>query len=209
MSSERHLSMDNADIWLRVSTEDQNPENQLAECKRFAEHRGWNVRKIWRTHFSGWKGEIPEKKELLNDVRLGKTKHVIVWALDRWTRKGAEDLMRDWKFLDSHGVSLHSVREEFLDFFNMAGIGEYLREFVLKILAWQANLESLKKSERVRAAYKRKKLRGELGNWGKHKIRVNVKKAVELRKSGMSFSKIAKELGISRSYAHKICNKFI
>jgi len=190
-------------IYLRVSTSDQDEENQLKECKRFCKSRGWKISDVFRDKGkSAFKGEQEAKDELLSDARKGKYDHIVVWALDRWTREGAQKLIEDINRLESWNVKLHSVQEEFLDQFNMEGeLGNILREFIQKILAWQAEMESKKKGERVKAAYQRKKERNENKDWGRPEADFDVLKAKELReKEGKSWRKIAEELDTDVSY---------
>ncbi|MBI1744299.1 recombinase family protein, partial [Candidatus Acetothermia bacterium] len=102
------------------------------------------------------------------DARAGEFKHIVVWALDRWTRQGSEVLIRDLNDLSLWGVKLHSVQEDFLDSFNVEGeLGAILRRFISEVLAWQARLEAIKLSDRVKAAYNRKREAGELADWGR------------------------------------------
>lgn len=181
----------------------RDEENQLRECKRFCETREWTIEHVFKDKGkSAFKGEQEAKDNILSHARKGEFNHIVVWALDRWTREGAQKLIEDINRLESWNVKLHSVQEEFLDQFNMKGeLGKILREFIQKILAWQAEMESKKKGERVKAAYQRKKERNENENWGRPEVNFDVLKAKELReKEGMSWRKIADELDTDVSY---------
>jgi DNA invertase Pin-like site-specific DNA recombinase len=189
--------MNKAALLLRVSSEDQEEENQLEQCRTFAKSRNWDIVEIYRENISAWRStDRPEKNRLMKDARQGKFNHIVVWALDRWTRKGAEALIKELNRLDQWNVQLHSVQEDFLDNFNMSGeLGEIIREFLSKIVAWQAQLESKRKSERVKAAYRRKKDKGELNGWGRKKAKFNIDRAIELRvDEGLGWRSIAEKL---------------
>ncbi len=172
-----------AAILLRVSSEEQEEENQREQCVQFAESRGWTIEDIFTENISAWKAqERPTKNELMKRSRQGHYDHIVVWALDRWTRRGAEQLIAELNRLEQWNVKLHSVQEDFLDQFNMEGeLGRILREFIQKILAWQAQMESQRKSQRVKAAYRRMKESGDLNGWGREKTEFDVDRAIELR----------------------------
>ena len=81
--------------------------------------------------------------------------HVVVWALDRWTRKGGVELLREINLLTSYGVQLHSVQESFIDEINIPGeIGIHLRNFLIGFLGYTAMQESDKKSQRIKDSIK-------------------------------------------------------
>jgi DNA invertase Pin-like site-specific DNA recombinase len=70
--------------------------------------------------------------------------------LDRWTRKGGIELLKEINILASYQVQMHSVQESFLDEINIPGeIGVHLRNFLIGFLGYNAKIESKKKSERV------------------------------------------------------------
>ncbi len=202
--------MDLVDIWIRVSDANQTAKSQLPDIKQYIKHKGWQLRKTWVISHSGWKGEIPERKEIFKQARLGKFKHFVVWAIDRWTRKGADALMKDLKLFTDYGVQFHSIQESFLDYVNMPGVGEYLREFIIKLFAWQAEQESRKKSNRLRISYKQKKREahktGKPLKWGKRKKFKHPDKIIILKAYTRlkSIRKVGKELGVSKSYIHNV-----
>jgi DNA invertase Pin-like site-specific DNA recombinase len=75
-----------AAIYARVSTVDQEPENQLQELRRYAEARGWIGIEFVDRGISGAKDRRPALDQLLNAVRRRKVNVVIVWSLDRLGR---------------------------------------------------------------------------------------------------------------------------
>ncbi|MBI1741528.1 recombinase family protein [Candidatus Acetothermia bacterium] len=138
---------------------------------------------------------------------------MVVWALDRWTRQGSEVLIRDLNDLSLWGVKLHSVQEDFLDSFNVEGeLGAILRRFISEVLAWQAQLEAIKLSDRVKAAYNRKREAGELADWGRPAIELDhaaVKAKYDetrsLRKTAEYFSQFVK--GCSHQTIRRLLQK--
>lgn len=74
-------------LYLRVSTDTQDEENQLPELERRAKIEGWNVVRIYRDHgVSGSRARRPELDELLADARSGKLKVVAAWSASRFGR---------------------------------------------------------------------------------------------------------------------------
>jgi DNA invertase Pin-like site-specific DNA recombinase len=73
-------------IYVRVSKEDQHPENQILELEEYAENRGYNIYHVYVDRISGSKDSRPALNELMIDARNRKFDAVIVWKLDRLGR---------------------------------------------------------------------------------------------------------------------------
>ncbi|MBI1743548.1 recombinase family protein [Candidatus Acetothermia bacterium] len=189
-----------AAIYLRVSTEDQNESNQLGACQKFCEARGWAIVHVYKDQLSAYQVDVERLhyETCKQAARQGTFQHIVIWAIDRWTRQGAAALMQDMNDLARWGVQLHSVRESFLDAFNIEGeLGEILRRFIAEMMAWQAQLESIKLSERVKAAYTRKRETGDLDNWGRPALELD-REAVKAKYAELeSLRKTAEHFGCS------------
>jgi DNA invertase Pin-like site-specific DNA recombinase len=100
-------------IYARVSTQDQRPENQVRDLKRFAKDRGLNIIKLYQEKASAAANRTtgrPQFQKLLDDVRKRKTDAVLVWKLDRLARSTRELLNRLEEFR-TLGVELLSYTE--------------------------------------------------------------------------------------------------
>src|SRR5688500_7293475 len=76
-----------AGIYARVSTFEQEPENQLRELRRYVEARGWTAAaEFVDKGLSGAKDSRPALNELLRDAKKRKLDIVICWRLDRLGR---------------------------------------------------------------------------------------------------------------------------
>jgi resolvase-like protein len=75
-------------IYARVSTLDQEPENQLPELRDDAAARGWSAEYTDRG-VSGAKDSRPALDRLLADARRRKLDVVLCWRLDRIGRNSA------------------------------------------------------------------------------------------------------------------------
>lgn len=71
-------------LYLRVSTLEQEPENQRRELATYLEARGWTLTHEYCDHgVSGAKERRPALDELLRDARRRRFDAVAVWSLDR------------------------------------------------------------------------------------------------------------------------------
>ena len=79
-------------IWARVSTDEQETGNQLAELRQWADRRGLDVAAEYVVDgASAWKGKHREQlAAALADARLGRYDVLLVWSLDRISREGVD-----------------------------------------------------------------------------------------------------------------------
>lgn len=149
-------------IWARVSTTDQFTENQLAVLRVWARDRGLDVVAEFVTEDSAWtngngKGLEFDKarKDLLNGARLGRYSVVLVWAIDRLSRKGIEDTLATMRQIYEHGADIWSHEEPWL-----VTTEPRMRELLVSFMAWMAQQESDRRSERIKLGLARRKAEG-------------------------------------------------
>jgi DNA invertase Pin-like site-specific DNA recombinase len=131
-------------IYARVSTLDQQPENQLAELRRYVAARGWNAAVEYVDHgVSGTKTARPALDRLVKDARRRKFDVLVCWRLDRLGRnlKHLITLLED---LQALGVAFISLGEG-IDATTPAG------KLQMHILGAIAEFERGRIVERVRA----------------------------------------------------------
>ena len=75
-----------AAIYARVSTLDQEPENQLVELRQYVEARRWSAVEHVDRGISGAKDRRPALDQLLADARRRRFDVVVCWRLDRLGR---------------------------------------------------------------------------------------------------------------------------
>jgi len=75
-----------AALYARVSTADQEPQNQLTELARYCQARNWEPVEYVDHGVSGAKDRRPALDRLLKDARRRKVDVVICWRLDRLGR---------------------------------------------------------------------------------------------------------------------------
>jgi DNA invertase Pin-like site-specific DNA recombinase len=146
----------NAAIWARVSTDQQTPDNQLPELERFCEHHGYTItRRYVLSDVSAFNGGHREHvAAMLDDAYRGEFSVLVVWALDRLTRGGIEDLLRTVRELRERHVSLVSVQEPWCNGTDAT------TELLISVSGWVAQQESARRSERIKAGIARRKAEG-------------------------------------------------
>ena len=73
-------------IYARVSTWEQEPENQLQELRRYADARNWTPVEYIDRGVSGAKDRRPALDRLVADARRRRFDVLVVWRLDRLGR---------------------------------------------------------------------------------------------------------------------------
>ena len=140
-------------LYVRVSTLDQHPENQLAEIRRYVQARGWATPVEYIDHgVSGAKERRPALDRLIADATRRRLDVVVCWRLDRLGRN-LKHLVLLLEEFHSLGVAFVSLTEG-IDATTPAG------KLQLHILAAIAEFERDRIRERVLAGLQRAKSQG-------------------------------------------------
>ena len=177
-----------AAIYARVSTFDQEPENQLQELRRYVEARGWTaVAEFTDKGVSGAKDRRPALDQMLTDAKRRKLDVVVCWRLDRLGRnlKHLIGLLDELKAL---GVSFVSLAEG-IDATTPAG------KLQMHILGAIAEFERARIAERVRAGLQRARVQGR--KLGRPQAAVPLDRLATV--ASLSLTDAAAALGVSRS----------
>src|SRR5678809_1155761 len=75
-----------AAVYARVSTQDQEPENQLQELRRYMQAREWTAVEYVDRGISGAKDRRPALDTLVGDARRRRFDVLVCWRLDRLGR---------------------------------------------------------------------------------------------------------------------------
>jgi len=118
-----------AALYSRVSTFDQEPENQLRELRTYVQARGWDAREFVDRGVSGSKDSRPALDQLVKEVKRRRVDVVVVWRLDRLGRS-LRHLVTLVEELNAVGVCLVSLGEA-IDTTTPAGRLELLLSFTL------------------------------------------------------------------------------
>lgn len=103
-------------IYLRVSTCQQDTDNQAIALRQWAEQRGLEIVSVYQEEESAWKaGHQRELSRLVTDARKRKFRIVLVWALDRLSREGSAAILGIVSKLSRHGVKVLSYQESWTE----------------------------------------------------------------------------------------------
>ncbi len=94
-------------VYLRVSTDEQRPENQVRELRAYAERRGWTIVEEYVETESGRQGRATrhELDRMLRDADRRRFDVLLVWDLSRLTREGIRMALTYLDRLDAVGVA--------------------------------------------------------------------------------------------------------
>ena len=155
-----------AALYIRCSTDSQELANQRLALEAWAQRRSFEVVACYAESASAWvNGHQKELARLLQDAPKGKFDTVLVWALDRLSRQGALTILSLVNRLQRCGVRVFSYQESWTE-----APGE-LADLLYSIVAWVANFESKRLSERTKAGLARSRAQagGRLPARGKDK----------------------------------------
>src|ERR1700730_8440428 len=176
-----------AAIYARVSTVDQEPENQLQELRRYVEARGWPAVEYVDRGVSGAKDRRPALDHLLADARRRRFDVVVCWRLDRLGRN-LKHLITLLEELQALGIAFVSLNEG-IDATTPAG------KLQMHILGAIAEFERSRIAERVKAGLQRARAQGK--RLGRPVASVPVERVQAV--SHVSATAAARLLGVSRS----------
>ena len=171
-------------LYARVSSCDQNTENQLLELRRYVEARGWTAVEYVDQGVSGAKDRRPALDQLVGDVRRHRVQGVVCWRLDRLGRnlRHLVLLLDDWQ---SRGIAFVTLGEG-IDTSTPAG------RLVAGVLGSIAEFERARIQERIVAGLARARAQGKrLG-----RRRLPAMRDLETC-VGLSHSDAAQRLGVS------------
>ena len=198
-----------AAIYARVSTLDQEPENQLVELRRcgvgasgergrvgrcclnhngqYVAARGWTAVEFVDRGVSGAKDRRPALDRLIRDARRRRFDVLVCWRLDRLGRS-LKHLVTLLDELQALGVAFVSLQEG-IDATTPAG------KLQMHILAAIAEFERARIAERVTAGLARAKANGK--KLGRPYVRVPRDRLAAVE--GLPLKVAAARLGVSRS----------
>ena len=184
-----------AAVYVRVSTHDQEVENQLVELRQYVQSRGWEAREYVDEGVSGAAEQRPALTALLRDATRRRIDVVVCWRLDRLGRnlKHLVTLLDD---LQALGVAFVSLAEG-IDATTPAG------KLQMHILGAIAEFERARIAERVRAGLARVKRQGR--RLGRPALPVPQDAVDAVR--GLPVREAARRLGVSRSTAHRCLSR--
>lgn len=178
-----------AAIYVRVSTFDQEPENQLRELRQYVVARGWTSVEFVDRGVSGSKDKRPALDELVKQAKRRKFDVLVCWRLDRLGRN-LRHLILLLDELQALGVGFVSLAEG-IDATTPAG------RLQLHVLGAIAEFERERIRERVMAGLQRARAQGK--RLGRPRV-----SAAKVAPPGGSVRAAAKVWGVSKTTAAKM-----
>ena len=184
-------SVRRAAIYARVSTHDQEPENQLAELRRYVTARGWTAEEYVDKGVSGAKDTRPALDRLIGDAKRRGFDVLVCWRLDR--------LGRNLRHLVTLLDELHIVGVAFISLGEGIDCTTPAGRLQLHVLAALAEFERARIAERVAAGLARARRQGT--RLGRPEKVVPERVLAPVR--GLSVREAARRLGVSPATAHR------
>lgn len=181
-----------AAIYLRVSTTDQNTELQKNEVTQYLINRGLELVSTYEDKASGTTDLRPQFQAMLASAKRREFDTLVVWKLDRFGRS-LRDIILNLNDLQDCGVIFISIKDQI-------DLGTSTGRLMMHLLASFAEFEASLIKERVKAGIENARRKGT--RLGRPRA-TEPQLIVNLRTEGLSYSAIARRLGVSKSLVHK------
>jgi DNA invertase Pin-like site-specific DNA recombinase len=175
-------------LYCRTSTREQHTENQLLQLRQHAALKGWTITREYTDQESGARPTRAGLARLFKDAEARLFDAVLVWSLDRFTRKGILDTFTLLERLRNHQVAFVSATEEYFTTAGPAG------EAFIAIAAWTARQERERIRARITAGMERAKTQGK---------RFGRPRATTPPANGTTVQALTQATGISRATAYR------
>ena len=173
-------------IYARVSTDEQDEGMQMTALREMAINRGWELTREYVDHGVSSRNVRPQLENLMRDASKQKFDVVAVWKFDRFARSTRELVFALEQF-QAVGIDFISVTQA-IDTSGPMG------RLVFSVLAAIAEFERDLIRERVLAGMREAKRKGK--HCGRPMIEFDVDQAAGLRRTGMSWRKLATSTGV-------------
>lgn len=185
-------------LYIRVSTESQNPEMQINELKAYCESRGWEIYQIFIDKLSGKNTQRPQFLEMNRLARLRKFQGIAIWRLDRAFRSTVDTINQIEEY-NNYGIKFISLHDNFIDTTSPSGV------LMINIVSCFAEFERKIIALRVQSGIANAKKKGVI--FGR-KPKVDLQKVIQLKESGLNLSEIAKQFNVDKSTISRVMKNF-
>jgi putative DNA-invertase from lambdoid prophage Rac len=187
--------------YTRVSTGSQDTAMQLADIRKMADLRGWEIVATVEEKASGAKNR-PARQRLIAEAKSGAYDAIIVWALDRWGRSTL-DVLATIGELTTAAVAFISVRDS-LDLSTPHG------RLMAQLLAAFGEFERSQIRERVIGGLRHARRHGTRSGRPVGRPRTSSEREPRVRAllaQGISLPEIARRLEMPYSTAHRLASR--
>jgi len=194
-------------IYIRVSTRKQELENQRLAIGKWLELHGlsWNdVDYYFEEVESGAKDTRPQFRKLWSLVKENKVKSIVVYEISRLTRN--QRTMINFLYdTAEHSITIYSIRESYLSQWLKDPKGRTIITGLLSILY---DLERQMISERTKAGLERARREGKHIGRPPKLTPEQIQFVKYLRSLGVSWSEIARRLGVHVTTLKRAIKKY-
>lgn len=141
-------------LYVRVSTNKQEAENQLMQLRNYCSSMDYNIIHEFTDVISGKETSRPQYDEMFRLAHKRIFDIVIFWDISRFSRAGTLHTLQKLNELEKCGVKWHSYQDAYL-----SSVGEF-KDVVISIMSTLAKIERQKISERTKAGLQRAKKEG-------------------------------------------------
>jgi DNA invertase Pin-like site-specific DNA recombinase len=181
-------------FYIRCSTAEQNPKLQIRDLDTICSEE----HDVYMENESAWADNVtrPEFNKVIALIKKRKLTDLFVWDLDR-IQRNRKRLVEFFVLCKNYGCKIHSYRQTWLEDINSIPepFNEIVVDLLINVTGWMAQDESLKKSQRVLMAVKRRKdgTFSYKGNrWGRKSLpKQTIDRILELHEDGKSIRQIA------------------
>lgn len=189
-------------LYLRVSTTEQDVENQRSELERICEEKDWEIVETITEESSAYQGKREKFQKLFDMAHRHEYDVLVTWSLDRLDRRGIQETLQSLQRLDDNDIQFYSYQEPYL-----TTLDTHTRELIISVLSWVAEMESERRSERTKAGLEQARDEGkQIGRpkKGSEGEREMIRKMVE--DDGLSYREVEQKTGLSKSTVSRIVN---
>ena len=182
-------------VYIRVSTAGQNEAGQRREIRRWLANHGHDAVCWYVDKATGDTLARPEFERLQADIFAGEVATVVVWKLDRLSRKLRDgiNVLCDWC---ERGLRVVAVTQQ-IDFNGTMG------KMLAAVLLGIAEMEQETRRERQRAGIAAAKENGVYKGRKPGTTKAKPARAAKLRDKGLTQHEIAAALGVSRTTVNR------
>jgi len=134
-----------AAIYVRVSTDKQEVNNQLVQLREYCNNSNYIIYKEYIDVISGKELSRPDYDRMFRDAHKRLFNIVLFWDLSRFSRAGVLFTLQKLRELENLGIDWESYQEPYFK-----SVGDF-KDVVLSIIATVAKIEREKISERTKA----------------------------------------------------------
>lgn len=201
------IKIKRAVIYARVSTDEQDENQQVKPCIDYAKEQGFEVVNVYKEKASAYKkgGKYRlQYNSMMDAATKDKFEHIIVWNFDRMFRNHLQGVQT----IRSFSKPPYNIKFHFLNNIGIwtqinsmeAPLNHMMFDFLLHYESWRSEAESKTRSERVKKAYQFNSKK-----WGRPPVSNYIKrKVLSLRKQKYSMDAIADKVKVSKTTVHKI-----